>query len=116
MGAPSALADEERLASLIADRIEPGPVPDVDLDGARLVVSQQVLSVEYKATVADVKKAHSRRTIDLDQRTVAVLRAWCRHQLEQKMSTGRRNDDEFVFTHPDGGPIHPDFFPSHGNG
>ena len=82
---------------------------NVDLDGARLV-SQQILSVEYAATVADVKTAHSRRTIDLDPRTVAVLRAWRRHQLEQKMSTGRRGDDEFVFTHPDGGPIHPDFF------
>ena len=73
-------------------------------------MSQQILSVEYRATVADVKTAHSRRTIDLDPRTVAVLRAWRRHQLEQKMSTGRRDDDEFVFTQPDGGPIHPDFF------
>ena len=83
---------------------------NVDFDGARLVVSQQILSVEYKATVADVKTAHSRRTIDLDPRTVAVLRAWRRHQLEQRMSTGRRGDDEFVFTHADGGPIHPDLF------
>jgi integrase len=57
-----------------------------------------------------VKTAHSRRTIDLDPRTVSMLRAWRRHQLELKMSTGRRGDDEFVFTHPDGGPIHPDLF------
>jgi integrase len=59
--------------------------------------------------VADVKTANSRRTIDLDPRTVAVLRAWRRQQLRQQMTTGRR-DDEFVFTRTDGGPIHPDFF------
>jgi integrase len=83
---------------------------NVDLDAARLVVSQQILSVGYATSVAGVKTTNSRRTIDLDPRTVAVLKAWRRHQLEQKMSTGRRGDDEFVFTHPDGGPIHPDLF------
>jgi integrase len=83
---------------------------NVDLDAARLVVSQQILSVEYAASVADVKTSNSRRTIDLDPRTVAVLKAWRRQQLEQKMSTGRRGNDEFVFTHTDGGPIHPDLF------
>ena len=83
---------------------------NVDLDNARLVVSQQILSVEYQATVADVKTTNSRRTIDLDPRTVTVLRSWRRQQLEQRMSTGRRSDDEFVFTRPDGGPIHPDLF------
>ncbi len=83
---------------------------NVDLDNARLVVEQQVQSVEYEASVADVKTAGSRRTIDLDPRTVAVLKTWRRHQLEQHLSTGRRTDDEFVFTHPDGGSIHPDLF------
>jgi integrase len=83
---------------------------NVDLDVGRLTVSQQILSVEYEAKVADVKTAHSRRTIDLDPRTVAVLRAWRRTQLEQTLSTGRRKDDGFVFTRPDGEPIHPDFF------
>src|SRR5262249_27253836 len=81
-----------------------------DLDSARLVVSQQVLSVEYEATVADVKTTSSRRTIDLDPRTVAVLRTWRLQQLEQRMSTGRRGEDGFVFTRPDASPIHPDYF------
>ena len=83
---------------------------NVDFDAARLVVSQQILSVQYEASVADVKTTNSRRTVDLDPRTVAVLKAWRRKQLEQKMSTGRRGNDEFVFTHPEGGPIHPDLF------
>jgi integrase len=83
---------------------------NVDLDAARLTVAQQILSVGYEAGVADVKTANSRRTIDLDARTVAVLRTWRREQLEQKLSTGRRRDDGFVFTRLDGAPIHPDFF------
>ena len=53
---------------------------NVDLDTARLTVSQQILSVEYEAKVADVKTSHSRRTIDLDPKTVAVLKAWRRQQ------------------------------------
>jgi integrase len=83
---------------------------NVDLEAGRLTVSQQILSVEYEAKVADVKTSHSRRTIDLDPRTVAVLKAWRRHQLERKLATGRRKDEGFVFTRDDGGPIHPDFF------
>jgi integrase len=83
---------------------------NVDLDNAHLVVEQQVQSVEYEASVADVKTAGSRRTIDLDPRTVTVLKAWRRQQIERHLSTGRRTDDEFVFTHTDGGSVHPDLF------
>ena len=83
---------------------------NVDLDKARLVVDQQLLSVGYEAEVGAPKTNTSRRTIDLDPRTVAVLRTWRRLQLEQHMSNGTRNDDDFVFTHPDGGPVHPDRF------
>jgi integrase len=83
---------------------------NVDVDNGRLVVEQQVQSVEYEASVADVKTAGSRRTIDLDPRTVAVLKTWRRQQIERRLSTGRRDTDEFVFTHPNGGPIHPDLF------
>ncbi len=83
---------------------------NVDLDTGRLTVSQQILSVEYEAKVADVKTSHSRPTIDLDPKTVAVLRAWRRQQLERKLATGQRKDEGFVFTREDGGPIHPDAF------
>ena len=86
------------------------PWRNVDLDAGRLVVDQQILSVEYGAQVADVKTTNSRRTINLDARTVAVLKAWRRQQLEQRLSSGHRDEDDFVFTRPDGKPIHPDFF------
>ena len=49
--------------------------------------------------------------VDLDDRTVAVLRAWRQRQLEEQMLTGRRaGDDGFVFAKPDGEPVHPDYF------
>jgi len=86
------------------------PWRNVDLDAGRLVVDQQILSVEYGAQVADVKTTNSRRTINLDGRTVAVLKTWRRQQLEQRLSTGQRDEDDFVFTRPDCKPFHPDFF------
>jgi integrase len=80
---------------------------NVDLDGARLIVDQQVQSVDYQASIADVKTTGSRRTIDLDPRTVAVLTTWRdRPRPDRKRPTA----NDFVFTHPDGGPIHPDLF------
>jgi len=87
------------------------PWRNVDVEAARLVVSQALLSVDYEAAVSDVKTANSRRTIDLDPRTVVELRSWRREQLEASMATGRRDtNDGFVFARPDGRPIHPDFF------
>ena len=83
---------------------------NIDLDARRLVVDQQLLSVGYEAGIADVKTTNSRRTVDLDARTVSVLRVWRRRQLEQQLSTGQRGDGDFVFTRPGGEPIHPDFF------
>lgn len=83
---------------------------NVDLDESRLVVDQQLLSVGYEAEVGAPKTPTSRRTIDLDERTGAVLRAWRRMQLEQMMANATRNDGDFVFTHPNGGPVHPDRF------
>ena len=81
---------------------------NVDLDTARLTVSQQLLSVEYKLIESDLKTPTSRRTIDLDPHTVTQLRLHRRRQLEDRMATGRRHKDGYVFAKPDGSPIHPD--------
>ncbi|MCP4383427.1 MAG: site-specific integrase [Hyphomicrobiales bacterium] len=81
---------------------------NVDLEAARLTVNQQVVSVEYELIEADLKTASSRRTIDLDEQTIAMLRRHRRHQLEDRMATGQRGDDGFVFAKPDGTPVHPD--------
>lgn len=84
---------------------------DVDLDAARISVRHAVLNVAYELVLADVKTKTSRRTIDLDARTVAVLRAWRKTQLEERMALGSRPDDDgIVFSALEGGPTHPDLF------
>ena len=81
---------------------------NVDLDTARLTVSQQLLSVEYKLIESGLETPTSRRTIDLDPHTITQLRLHRRRQLVQRMATGRRHKDGYVFAKPDGSPIHPD--------
>ena len=84
------------------------PWSNDDLDAARLTVNQQIVSVQYKLIEGDLKTPTSRRSIDLDPRTVAELRRHRRRQLEERMATGQRGDDSYVFAKPDGSPIHPD--------
>ncbi|MCU1498517.1 MAG: hypothetical protein JWM47_2470 [Acidimicrobiales bacterium] len=84
---------------------------DVDLDGARLSVHRSVLNVAYAKTVDDVKTLTGRRSIDLDDRTVDVLREWRRSQRAEMKLVGRQaSNDDMVFARPDGTPVHPDYF------
>jgi integrase len=70
---------------------------DVDIHEQRLSVNRALISVGYELNESRGKTRTARRTIDLDERTVAILRA---------ISTGRDHDD-YVFCHDDGRPIHP---------
>ena len=81
---------------------------NVDLEAARLTINQQLVSVQYQLIESDLKTPTSRRNIDLDPRTVTELRRHRRRQLEERMATGQRGDDGYVFAKPDGSPIHPD--------
>lgn len=84
---------------------------DIDLDGMRLSVNQAVLNVAYEIEISDVKTQTSRRTVDLDPRTVVVLKAWHKTQLEERVALGLRpKDASLVFADPDGSPLHPDPF------
>jgi integrase len=84
---------------------------DVDLDARRLSVHQALISVAYSLQIADVKTGSSRRTIDLDPRTIAVLRSWRKRQLEERLALGELHEDlGLVFARPEGAPIHPDLF------
>jgi integrase len=84
---------------------------DVDLDSGRLSIRQAVISVAYKVMLADIKTDNGRRTIDLDDNTVAVLRGWRRRQREEWVQLAvRYGDDALVFAQPGGAPIHPDLF------
>ncbi|MFT3851364.1 MAG: site-specific integrase [Ilumatobacteraceae bacterium] len=84
---------------------------DIDLEGLRLSVRHTVLNVAYEIEISEVKTDMSRRTVDLDPRTVTVLRAWRKTQLQERVALGLRpKDDSLVFADPDGSPVHPDLF------
>jgi len=81
----------------------------MDLETMRLRVNQQIVSVEYELIEDDLKTPTSRRTIDLDERTVAAIRRHRRQQIEDQLANGVRANDSYVFARDDGTPIHPDF-------
>ena len=84
---------------------------DVELEGKRLSVQRALVNIAYELQLAEVKTASGRRTIDLDPRTVTVLHDWRKQQLEERVLAGLRPEDfALVFAHPDGSPIHPDYF------
>lgn len=84
---------------------------DLDLDASRLSVRQAIISVAYEVKVSDVKTGTGRRTINLDDRTVGVLRAWRKAALAERMLVGPAYvDHDLVFPRPDGKPTHPDAF------
>jgi integrase len=77
---------------------------DIDLDAATLSIRRSVSCTGYQVHTTPTKTRTSRRAIDLDQRTVAVLRDWRHHQLAELGTVGA---DGAVFTRPDGHPVHP---------
>ena len=96
---------------------------DVDLDAGHVIVGWQITGISYrKARTAEKRgeKVSYRvrpkasdgedRTVDLDAATVLVLRTWHREQAKERLALGRayRNDENLVFTRPDGSPLDPD--------
>ncbi|MCO5306053.1 MAG: site-specific integrase [Microthrixaceae bacterium] len=83
---------------------------DVDLDRRRLSIRQTIISVGYEVIRSEPKTAKGARTIDLDVRTVRMLRAHRAEQLlEQRSLEKPHHDDGLVFCREDGQPYHPDF-------
>jgi integrase len=67
------------------------------------------VSVSYLVRESDPKTRSSRRTISLDARMVAVLRAHRRRQLEDRLAWGAAwTDTGYVFTSEDGLAMHPE--------
>jgi integrase len=82
---------------------------DVDLDAGVLAVRRSRVSVSYLVHESDPKTRSSRRTISLDARVVAVLRAHRRRQLEERLAWGAAwTDTGYVFTSEDGLAMHPE--------
>ncbi len=81
---------------------------DLDLDGARLSVSQTVVSVDYAVLCSEPKTQAARRSVALDPDTVRVLREQRKQQVEERLALGGYSDDrDLVFCNIDGGPLHP---------
>jgi integrase len=74
---------------------------DIDLEAERLSVNRSLISVAYELHDSRGKTRTARRSIDLDPRTVELLRSSRRHG---------SNDDSRVFAYDDGSPIHPQVF------
>ncbi len=83
---------------------------DVDFRHGQLAVRQTVLTVRYELVFSPPKTTRSRRTLALDSRTFAALKAHATTQAELKQTMGESYvDRDLVFTQPDGSPVHPDF-------
>jgi integrase len=83
---------------------------DVDLAPAALPVSRALVDVAHRPQLSDLKTSQGRRTIDLDAKTVAVLRTWRGRQTGRAVcSRTLRPDTDLIFPHPDGSCIHPDY-------
>jgi integrase len=83
---------------------------DVDLDGRVIVIGQQRIAYGHTVAVGPPKTASSRRVIAPDKVTARLLRIHLRHQrAEQKIAGDAWQDSGYVFTTPDGAPLHPDY-------
>ena len=82
---------------------------DVDLDAGRLRVVQTITQVRSTVAIGEPKTAKGRRSIALDDGTVAVLRAHRKLMLEERLLVGPDFADEgLVFHYPDGSCLRPD--------
>ena len=81
---------------------------DVDLDAGLVSVRQRRATIGERVVVGEVKTARSRRMLDIAPVTVAVLRAHRRHQVQERLLLGSGcHDTGYVFTDPQGDPLHP---------
>jgi integrase len=76
--------------------------PDIDLDAGRLAVRRTASCAGYAIHITTNKTATSRRAVDLDTDTVAVLRTWYDTQIQELAEP-----PELVFTNRRGALVHP---------
>jgi integrase len=84
---------------------------DVDFRAARLAVQQTIVSVAYTVTTSTPKTNRGKRSIALDQTTVAALQEHRHLQRSERLAVGSEyTDPDLVFAREDGRPLHPDYF------
>jgi integrase len=100
---------------MVATGVRPGEClglrwSDVDLDGCAASIRQAITSVDHRPHTGPTKTGKARR-IDLDARTVSMLRSHRAMQAEERLALGAGyGEGDFVFALPDGRPYHPDHF------
>src|SRR6266511_2513316 len=83
---------------------------DLDLDHRVIVIGQQRIACGRTVAVGPPKTASSRRVIALDRVTARLLRTHLRQQRAEHHTAGDAwQDSGYVFTTPDGAPLHPDY-------
>jgi hypothetical protein len=86
---------------------------DIDLDRAVLTIERNRTTAGYQIVEGDPKTPASRRAVALDKRTVQVLRAHRRRQLDQRhdaLADGHRwVNSGYIFVRSDGLPINPNY-------
>ncbi|MGN9779689.1 site-specific integrase [Micromonospora sp. H33] len=86
---------------------------DVDLHAGQLSVVRQRTTAGYDVHEGPPKSAASRRSVALDQHTVRVLRQHRERQRQRRQARADAgkvsHDSGYVFTGPDGLPIHPGY-------
>ena len=83
---------------------------DVDLENSRLSMRQNMVTVGYVVQIGKPKTGRG-RNVSVDPATLAVLKAYRRQQLEERMLWKKAGyvDSGFVFRRENGLPYHPDF-------
>ena len=82
---------------------------DADFDAGAIMISNQIVQVGWKAVHAEPKSDASMAHVMLDPDvSVPALRAWRRHQVEERVSWGPAwTDTGLMFTREDGTAYHP---------
>lgn len=83
----------------------------VDLAKGTIRIDHARVMVGYSVQTSAPKTEAGRRTLALDPATVALLRSWRATQAKERLQVGAGyRDSGYVFTTPDGSPIHPQRF------
>jgi integrase len=81
--------------------------PDIDFKKKRVALNRGLVAVGYELHLTRGKTRAARRNIDLDDTTLTVLQGWRAFQTAEFAAVAISNEEAWVFTDGDGGPIHP---------
>jgi integrase len=82
---------------------------DIDSPKARVAVRRAIAVIDGVPIESEPKTRRGRRTIPIDETSLAVLKQQRVRDLERALLLGRRlSDEDYVFSTADGGPLNPD--------